>query len=223
MRLTSVNIARRQPLRINGRETNTGIFKQPVEGPVRVTQLGLEGDAIVSKKHHGGPDQAVYIYTATDYAWWAEKLGHDLAPGTFGENLTISELASADMLIGDRLTIGDVQLEVTSPRIPCMTLESRMGIRRFATQFRDAERPGFYCRVIQEGMVQNGDRVSLDRFAGETVSLIEVFSDFYEPVLEEAAIRRILAAPIAIRARAHKEKQLANLRSKKGTSSTVKT
>lgn len=211
IRLESTNLGGRQSLHISGRETDTGIFKQPVEGPVRVTRLGLEGDTIVSKKHHGGPDQAVYVYTAPDYAWWAETLGRELAHGTFGENLTVSELESAGMLIGDRLTIGKVILEVTSSRIPCMTLETRMGIRGFAKQFRDAERPGFYCRVLNEGLVTAGDTVSLEPYNGETVSLIEVFRDFYEPVLEEAAIRKILAAPIAIRARVHKEKQLAGL------------
>jgi MOSC domain-containing protein YiiM len=208
MNLLSINIARKQPLRISGRDASTGIFKQPLDGPVRVTKLGLEGDAIVSKKHHGGPDQAVYVYTSPDYAWWAEQLGRELAPGTFGENLTISDLASAEIQIGDRLTVGEVVLEVTSCRIPCMTLESRMGIRGFAKQFRDAERPGFYCRVIQEGALQAGDQVLLNRIDGESISLIEVFRDFYEPVLEESAIRRFLAAPIAIRARVHKEKQL---------------
>lgn len=211
MRLLSVNLAQRQPLRINGRAASTGIFKQPMEGPVQVTTLGLAGDTIVSKKHHGGPDQAVYVYTAEDYAWWSAKLGRELEPGTFGENLTIAGLQSADVRIGDRLQVGDVLLEVTAPRIPCMTLESRMSIRGFAKEFRDAERPGFYCRVIQEGRVQAGDPVALERGGGETVSLVEVYRDFYDPALEETAIRRILAAPIAIRARVHKEKQLAGV------------
>jgi MOSC domain-containing protein YiiM len=212
MHLTSVNVGHKQALRIGGRETNTGIFKQPVEGAVQVTSLGLAGDAIVSRKHHGGPDQAVYVYTAQDYAWWSERLGRELGPGTFGENLTVSGVESATLRIGDRLHFGEeVVLEVTSPRIPCMTLESRMEMRGFAKQFRDAERPGFYCRVIREGEVQAGDAARLEPFEGETVSLIEVYRDFYEPKLEEPAIRRILSAPIAVRARKHKEKQLAAL------------
>lgn len=171
----------------------------------------MEGDAVVSTKHHGGPDPAVYVYGGADYAWWAERLSREVAPGTFGENLTISGLESATCNIGDRLNVGQVVLEVTSPRIPCNTLESRMGIRGFAIQFRDAERPGLYCRVIREGCVSAGDAVMVEPFVGETVSVIEVYRDFYEPELTEAAIRRFLAAPIAIRARAHKEQQLDGL------------
>ena len=50
-----------------------------------------------------------------------------LARALFGENLTIAGLESARMLIGDRLALGSVILEVTSPRIPCVTLAARMG------------------------------------------------------------------------------------------------
>jgi Uncharacterized protein conserved in bacteria len=176
-----------------------------------VTQNGVEGDTIVSTKHHGGPDQAVYIYTAPDYSWWSKELSRDLPPGIFGENLTLSDLESAEMRIGDRITAGEVVLEVSAPRIPCMTLESRMGIRGFAKQFRDAERPGLYCRVIQEGRVRAGDAVCLSRYSGPPVTLLEVFRDFYEPATDAAEVLRILAAPVAIRARNHLEKRLANL------------
>ena len=61
MLLTSVNIGERRALRRKDRIDQTGIFKFPVDTPVRVTKLGLAGDVIVSKKHHGGPDQAVYV------------------------------------------------------------------------------------------------------------------------------------------------------------------
>jgi MOSC domain-containing protein YiiM len=210
MVLLSVNIAHKQSLRIGKRTGFTGIFKRPVEEPVGVTRFGLTGDAIVSKKHHGGPDQAVYVYTLPDYAWWSQKLARELEPGTFGENLTISGLESAAMYIGDRLQLGDVELELTSPRIPCMTLESRMGIKGFATAFRDAERPGFYCRVLTEGTVRAGDPVALAARGGD-ITILEGFRDFYEPDISVDAIRRFLAAPIAIRARTHKEKQLATL------------
>ena len=46
------------------------------------------------------------------------ELGCEIAPGTFGENLTISDLETAGLAIGDRLHIGDVVLEVTAPAHP---------------------------------------------------------------------------------------------------------
>ncbi len=211
MKLISVNIGKER-LMDNGRPGETsGIFKTPVDRPVEVTSLGLKDDIIVDHKHHGGPDQAVYVYGGTDYAWWSKELGRDLAPGTFGDNLTISDLESAPCSIGDCLSIGAVVLQITAPRIPCGTLAARMGDPDFIERFRQAGRPGLYCRVLQEGVVRAGLPVTIEGYQGETVTIREMFRDYYEPHDSEVVIRRQLAAPIAIRDRKQKEKQLKRL------------
>jgi len=107
MQLISINIGHERTLQNKNRPEKTGIFKGPVDHPVQVTKVGLEKDVIVSKKHHGGPDQAIYVYGEPDYQWWSRELGKDLGPGTFGENLTISGLESATFNIGDMLHIGE--------------------------------------------------------------------------------------------------------------------
>jgi MOSC domain-containing protein YiiM len=211
MKLTSINIGQEQTLSRPGKTEQTGIFKQPVPGPVQINREGIPGDFIGDARHHGGPDQAVYIYGGIDYAWWAEELGQELSPGTFGENLTIEGLACSDFAIGDSLHFGGVTLQVTSPRIPCGTLAGRMGDPEFAKRFRRAERPGLYCRVLREGLAQTGDPVTVEHYSGERISIIESMNDYYKPELTEAAIQRHLAAPIAIRARAEKQEQLAKL------------
>jgi MOSC domain-containing protein YiiM len=216
MQLISVNIGHEQEIEGAQKLGSTGIYKLPVDIPVEVTPYGLAGDRIVDSENHGGLDQAVYIYGGTDYAWWAEILGKELSPGTFGENLTISDLESDQFQIGDRLQVGAVTLEATAPRIPCRTLAARMGDPAFAKRFRQAERPGLYCRVIETGWVQAGDPVSLERFTGGTITLLEMFRDYYERDLPEATLRRHLAAPIAIRARLDTEEQLRKLREAQG-------
>lgn len=213
MKVTSVNIGKEQTLVRPNKIEQTGIFKQPVSGGVQVTRDGLPGDFIGDKKHHGGPDQAVYIYGEADYAWWAAELGCELAPGTFGENLTIAGLACADFAVGDILHIGEVSLQVTAPRIPCGTLSGRMGDPQFVKRFRASERPGMYCRVLREGQVRAGDAVRVERYNGERISIPETMRDYYEPELTEAALRRYLDAPIAARLRAKKQEQLASLAS----------
>jgi MOSC domain-containing protein YiiM len=214
MQLISVNVGQEQTLIRPNKSEQTGIFKLPVDGAVKITRNGIPGDFIGDSKNHGGPDQAIYVYGATDYEWWSKELGRELAPGTFGDNLTIEGLASADFSIGDRLLIGPVILEITSPRIPCETLARRMNIPEFVKKFRFAERPGLYCRVVQEGFVQPGIPVSAEAYMGETVTVIDVFRDYYDSHQTEAGIRRILDAPIAIRTRADKEKQLEALKAK---------
>jgi len=208
MQLLTVNIGERKPLYRKDRIDQTGIFKLPVQTPVRVTTLGLEGDVIVSKRHHGGPDQAVYIYGWADYEWWSKELGQNLAPGTFGENLTISELESARFNIGDYLHIGEVTLQVTAPRIPCGTFAARMGDPQWVKRFRRAERPGLYCRVIEEGLVQAENHVSVEPYMGSTISILEMYREYYNRNKSEETVRRHLQAPIAIRARKDLEQEL---------------
>lgn len=199
MQLISVNIGKEQTLQKGEETVTTGIFKLPASGRVRVTELGLEGDMIMDKKNHGGPDQAVYVYGGADYDWWREQLGRDFPPGIFGENLTISELESAPFNIGDVLMIGDVRLQVTAPRIPCSDFAARMEDFGWVKKFRAAERPGLYCRVLREGFVQAGDSVSVEKYVGETLSILQMYRDYYESEKDEALIQRHLAAPVAIR------------------------
>lgn len=209
--LISINIGQERTIQYAKASGKTGIFKQPVSGPVQITYTGLPGDVICDTENHGGVDQAVYVYTTPDYAWWSQELGHELVPGTFGENLTITGLESTQLCIGDRLQVGEVVLEVTSPRIPCVTLATRMGDPAFVKRFRAAERPGLYCRVIQNGFVQQNDPVSLSPYWGERIPVVELFRFFYGREKDEATLRRHLAAPIAIRDRIEKEQQLAKL------------
>jgi len=211
MQLISVNIGEKRTHQKGNELETTGIYKFPASGPVQITALGVRDDFVCDQRHHGGPDQAVYVYGSMEYAWWVQELGRELSPGTFGDNLTISELESARFKIGDRLHIGSVILEVTAPRIPCSTLAARMGEPKFVKQYRHAARPGLYCRVIREGTVQAGDEVKFEPYQGETVAAIDLFTDYYEPVKNEATLRRFLDAPIAIRARKDVEEDLQKL------------
>lgn len=212
MQLISINIGQaRMQQRKNFIET-TGIFKEPVNHPVAIKSLGIESDVVWDKKNHGGPDQALYVYGAADYAWWSQQLGVELAPGTFGDNLTISDLESAQFNVGDYLHIGDVTLQVTAPRIPCKTFATRMGDSQWVKKFRHAERPGVYVRVIREGTLQTGDQVRVENYTGETISVVEMFREYYNNHKSEELLLRHLNAPIAIRAQRDLQKELQNLR-----------
>lgn len=211
MNLLSVNIGgRRTQPKGDGLET-TGIYKLGTPAPVAVGRLGLPGDFIGDLKNHGGPDQAVYVYGAPDYAWWSAQLGRRLEPGTFGENLTLGDFESAGCRIGDRLQIGSLLLEFTAPRIPCSTLARRMGDAHFVKKYTAAGRPGVYCRVIQEGVVQAGQAAVLIPYSGPTVSCLEVFRAHLRHGPDAGTLRRMLQAPIAARARADFERDLHKL------------
>lgn len=193
MRLVSVNVGRAE--HIPGHTAATGINKRPVAGPVRIGPYGLEHDAVMDTKHHGGLDQAVYLYGEPDYEYWAAELGRPLPPGLFGENLTVAGLESGRINIGDRLQVGEVLLEVTSPRNPCSTFQAQMaGERHWVKRFMKAQRLGIYARVLEPGMVEAGMPVRFTPFAGEAISVNELSHDYKNPAPER--MRWLLQAPI---------------------------
>lgn len=209
MHLIAINIGSGSQLKIGARVTLSGIDKTSVP-TATIAPLGVTGDLVANQKHHGGPDQAVYVYSAEDYAWWAGQLDRELRPGTFGENLTLSAFGPGPVRIGDRYTVGAVELEVTAPRIPCSTLASHVGERDFIERFRAADRPGFYARVLTPGTVTVDDLVEVKpRASGAT--LIELYRLWYKTAPEPDELATALAAPIAVRMRTRYERLLNEL------------
>jgi MOSC domain-containing protein YiiM len=203
--LLSVNVGSVQPIKHAKPSGKTGIYKQPSAAPVQIDVLGLEGDAIVDTENHGGIDQAVYVFTQPDYAWWSAHIGRAILPGTFGENLTLSGLESSDLYIGDRFQIGDVVIEITSPRVPCVTIAARMEDPSFVKKFRRAERPGAYCRVIVPGPVQAGAPLTHIPFEGERIGLVEMFRQNFQRSISIDEVRRYLKVPIHYKTREYYE------------------
>jgi len=214
MQLISINIGQKRTQQRKNYVEETGIYKVPVTEPVVIKSLGIEQDVICDTKHHGGADQAIYIYGEADYVWWSKELGREIVPGTFGENLTISELESAQFNIGDYLHIDKVTLQVTAPRIPCGTFATRMNDPQWVKKFRKAERPGLYCRVLREGIVKTGDPVTVEKYTGETISLVQMYRDYYVKDLSEKILRQYINSPIDIRSRTHLAEELEKLLAK---------
>ena len=210
--LLSVNIGQPAPVQIGARRQVSGIDKQPLPGRVWIGEAGLEGDRVVNTRYHGGPDQAVYVYTREDYDFWEAELGRALPPGLFGENLLIGGLESAALRVGDRLEFGEsggALLEVTAPRIPCATLAAHVGDPGFVKHFKGVARPGFYTRVLRGGEVGPGDSVRLIPGPAEAPSIGELFALHYKRTADPAKLASYLNFPLAVRVRADVESRLA--------------
>jgi len=160
MKILSINIGFLQEMLRNGRVVKTGIFKKPIEGPIEVKRLGLEGDQQANKKLHGGEYKAICVYPSEYYDIWKKELGKlDLSFGYFGENFTTAGLMEWDVCLGDRLSIGSAQVVVTEPREPCITLNARLDTKDLSARIRNTGRSGFYFSVEKEGIVKNGDSI----------------------------------------------------------------
>jgi MOSC domain-containing protein YiiM len=144
-----------------GKLGRSAIDKRPVEGPVHVDAVGLAGDQIADQVFHGGPDQAVYAYSAEDLQAWSDVLGRPLSPGQFGENLTTSGIDLNEARAGDRWRVGGALLEIAGVRIPCSVFQGFLGEPRWVKRFMLARMPGPYLRVLEEGAVAAGDTIEV--------------------------------------------------------------
>lgn len=168
----------------------TAIDKRAIAGPVALGPLGLAGDRQADTEHHGGADQAVYLYADEDAAWWAAELGREIPPGLFGDNLRTSGIDLSGTRIGQRFRVGDsLVLEVTAPRTPCVTFARRMDEEHWVKRFTERRAPGAYAQVVEPGVISAGDVV-----VPLAVPMHEVTVASLLPPVEPGAFARLLDA-----------------------------
>jgi MOSC domain-containing protein YiiM len=129
----------------------------------KVSLLGLLKDAQNDKKHHGGPERAVCVYSLEKiHSLQAE--GHPIDVGTAGENVTVEGIDWDLVVPGARIRLGDeVLLEVASFTKPCKTIKASFIDGRFA-RISQKLHPGWsrvYTRVLSEGEIRFGDAVEV--------------------------------------------------------------
>lgn len=140
---------------------SSGIFKHATTGPIHLGHTNLAGDGQADLVHHGGPDRAVLLFAANSYAHWEAVLGKSLPHGSFGENFTVDGLNEDLVCLGDIWETDRIQLEVSQPRLPCFKLGRRLDRPEAVAKVMEAKAGGWYCRVLQEGLVAVGETLRL--------------------------------------------------------------
>ena len=137
--------------------------------------LNLDGDQQADLTVHGGISKAVYAYPSEHYGYWRTELpGMELPWGMFGENFTTEGLLENALYIGDRVRIGEAEVVVTEPRMPCYKLGIKFGRADIIKRFLASRRTGFYFAVVREGMVGVGDAVELIRREQQEISVADI-------------------------------------------------
>jgi ferredoxin-NADP reductase/MOSC domain-containing protein YiiM/ferredoxin len=194
--LVSVNVGLPQDVAWQGKVVRTAVWKRSVPGRVMARRLNLEGDGQGDLAGHGGEHRAVMVYQLASYRHWEEHLQrHDFEYGQFGENLTVEGLADDEVCIGDRYRIGAALFEVTQPRVTCYRVGIRMNDPRMPALLVSHRRPGFYCRVLEEGEIGAGDRIVKVADGPEHVTVAEVDALLYLPSHPRDQLERALRVP----------------------------
>ena len=196
MRLLSVNVGVPRRISWNGREVTTAIFKDPVQGPRRVGRINIEGDDQADRLAHGGEHRAVFVYQIEAYRYWQEQLGRDdFTYGQFGENFTVEGLPDDEVCVGDHYRIGSAVFEVTQPRVTCYRVGIRLEEPRMPALLVSHHRPGFYLRVLEEGVVEAGQEIVKLADGPEGMTVAEIDALLYLPRRSRRQLERALQIP----------------------------
>lgn len=193
MRIETLAVGGPRSVPWQGKDVVTSIFKTPIPGPVTARGHNLEGDRQSDLQVHGGEFKAVYAYAAEHYGFWRARLGRDLEPAHFGENLTISELDEPGLCIGDVVRIGEAELEATLPRLPCFKLGIRWGDPRMVKAFALSRRWGVYFRISREGRIAQGDAVTIVHRDPARLPVYEIARVYMSDREDLDAMRRLAA------------------------------
>jgi MOSC domain-containing protein YiiM len=175
MKLISLNVGLPRIVESNGEPVTTGIFKEPKQGPVMLRKLNLDGDRQADLTVHGGVSKAVYGYPVEHYEFWRRELPDmELPFGMFGENFTTEGLREDTLNVGDRFRIGEAELMVTEPRLPCYKLGIKFGRSDILRRFLQSRRTGFYFAVVKEGQVEAGDEIELLSRDSNNISIADI-------------------------------------------------
>jgi MOSC domain-containing protein YiiM len=194
--LISVNVGLPRDIEWQGKTVYTAVWKRSVAGRVMARRLNLDGDGQGDLGGHGGEHRAVMVYQLGSYRYWEAHLQrNDFEYGQFGENLTVDGLADDEVCIGDRYRIGGALFEVTQPRVTCYRVGIRMSNPAMPALLVSHKRPGFYCRVIEEGEIGAGDEIVKVADGPEHVTVQEIDGLLYLPGHSLDHLQRALRIP----------------------------
>jgi MOSC domain-containing protein YiiM len=138
-----------------------GVPKLPVHEAV-IDEHGVVGDEQADKIHHGGPDQALCLFSLEVIERFQDE-GHPIRAGSAGENITVAGIDWAEVVPGRRLRIGSVEAVITHYASPCEKnahwFRNGAFVRMLASRHPGESR--VYARVIQGGSIKTGDGVEL--------------------------------------------------------------
>ncbi len=191
--IKSINIGVPRTTVYQGKELQTGIYKEAVSGTIYLDQLNFDGDAQADLINHGGVDKAVCVYPYEHYTYWEKRLGIRLAIPAFGENLTTEGSLEQDVRLGDVYQLGEAVVQVSQPRQPCFKLGHKHSAPELPVWVRETGYTGYYFRVLKPGMVSIADKLTLIEAGHPAMTIAIANQIMYGNPADVEQIRTLLA------------------------------
>lgn len=115
------------------------------------------GKGLVGDRYHGSRHRHVTLQAQSDLDLAAADLGYAFQPGDTRRNITV-DAGPVPTRPGERLRIGEVELEVVRIAAPCKIMEDAVGPGATAALRR---RAGTCFRVLTSGTISVGDGVEV--------------------------------------------------------------
>lgn len=112
------------------------------------------GAGLVGDRYHGSRHRHVTVQSLDDLRAAAAVLGREIDPGLTRRNVTLDS-GALPTRPGERLTIGDVELEVVRIAAPCRLLDDWLGEGAMAAL--KSPRGGTVFRLLSSGTIRVGD------------------------------------------------------------------
>lgn len=182
--------------RINGADEPSAFTRRAVNGPLGLTESGIDGNMLATPRRLGAENHAIYLFHDAHRRHFEKLLQRQIPAGAFGENVTYQGPTEDTLRIGDRLRIGSAEIALTLPRIPCYKLAHFLGTETgFPSAFSASGRTGIYARVATPGEIHPGSAISVVRSDPANATIAELNEVLTCPHPSPDAIAHVLASP----------------------------
>lgn len=175
MQVVSTNIGEPKEFSFQDRTIRSSMHRHSVPQGIHVQFDQVVGDKFDADKIHGIRETVVYALSSEFYSEFGSRIGSEMRPGIFGENLTMHSLNEKNIFVGDEYEVGSCRLKVTAPRSPCNRLNFAFQSAKAQELFIEFNRPGVYFEVVKEGDIKPGDTLQCVSSNGAPYSINDIF------------------------------------------------
>jgi MOSC domain-containing protein YiiM len=161
-----------------GKQEQSAIGKKSVKHAF-LKKESFDGDGVAATEYHGGPDRAVCFYPIEHYQQWSAEFNKNIAPPTFGENISVTGMKEADVYIGDIYRLGEATVQVSQGRIPCSKISKNNDIDLLLKRVVLTGFTGYFFRVLEEGTVYEDSDITLLERKQERFSILQANETFF--------------------------------------------